>query len=206
MSNIAAVLPGGETGAGAQDTTGQRRLRFNATDLDERGLKVIGQLETYTGSRLPDGDYWYDAISGASGPWGGGAFVLLPPGLPLGGALRADASGGGSGYVTGVFVNGRELHADDIANLRRFMQPLPGRYWVDATGNGGLEGGPPLFNLYVLMQAAERSHGRSSRKGRTWVGGGMATSSWNEDGGRVTTDCSYDPNDGGMITIKTRND
>jgi hypothetical protein len=31
---------------------------------------------------------------------------------------------------------------------------MRGRYWADANGNFGLEGGPPLANLYVLANAA----------------------------------------------------
>ena len=105
-----------------------RKLTFNAQRLDAKGVGIIAQLEAFAGVRLPDGEYWYDAKSGASGSVGGPMVALLPPGLSLGGALRADASGGGKGNVTGTFVNGRELHPTDVANLRTFL-PRVGLNW-----------------------------------------------------------------------------
>jgi hypothetical protein len=189
---------------GAGSTQGARRLRFNATALDERGLQVIAQLESYANTRLPDGDYWYDPASGASGPWGGGVFVVLPPNLPLGGPLRPDSSGGGNGNVTGVFVNGRELHPTDVAALRRVIQVVPGRYTLDAQGNVGQEGGGFLFNAYAVAQ--QQSGGKSHKSGNTWTGGGAATSTWGSEGGAITNDCSYDPSDGaGVMCSKIKN-
>lgn len=186
--------------------TGARHLRFNATPLDERGLQVIAQLEAYARTRLPDGDYWYDPRSGASGPWGGGAVVVLPPNLPLGGPLRAESSGGGNGQLTGVFVNGRELHPTDVAAIGRYIQVIPGRYWVDAQGNVGQESGGVLFNLYALAQQSSGSHTSKWGPGTTWTGGGASSSSWGQDSGRITNHCSYDPSDGaGVMCSKTQN-
>jgi hypothetical protein len=95
---------------------------------------------------------------------------LAVPGLAIGGKLRADASGGG----TGVFINGRELHPLDVAGLRAITGTvLPGRYWLDANGWGGYEGQPPFFNLWAL--AAQSQSGGN----RSWihrgVGGGMGS-------------------------------
>ncbi len=194
----------------APTAASERRIRFNAVPLDARGLQTIVQLETHAGTRLVDGDYWYDPTSGISGPWGGGGYVLLPAGLPLGGPLPAHASGGGDGRLTGVFVNGRELHPNDVATLRRFIQVVPGRYWFDARGNVGIEGGQALFNVYALAQAqqAQQSggmHTSSWGPGKTWVGGGASGSSWGSEGGRITNDCSYDPSDGaGVVCSKTQ--
>jgi hypothetical protein len=197
------------TGAAPAVATAERRLHFNKARLDARGLAVIEKLEGFAGARLPDGDYWYDPQSGASGPWGGATFVVLPPGLPLGGALRPESSGGGTGRVTGVFVNGRELHPIDVANLRRFMQVIPGRYWCDGRGNVGAEGGPFLFNVYALARQQSgggRGHTSKWGPGTTWTGGGSASSTWGQDGGRITNHCSYDPSDGaGVMCSKTKN-
>jgi hypothetical protein len=55
---------------------------------------------------------------------------------------------------TGVFVNGRELHIMDVVALRQFMPVYAGRYWCDANGNGGFEGGPALWNVWQLVRAA----------------------------------------------------
>src|SRR5215468_7279393 len=130
---------------------GGRRLTFNAHAATARDLAIVQKLEASWGQRLGDGDYWYDDRSGAAGMWGGPAMAVLPAGLGLGGALPANASGGG----TGVFVNGRELHPIDLQRLQALVGPVPrGRYWVDAQGNAGPEGGPAIVNLYQRAGSA----------------------------------------------------
>ena len=130
-----------------------RKIRFNNRLLGAEELATLERLERGVG-RLDDGAYWYDARTGASGRWGGPALAFLPPGLSLGGPLPADASGGGHGMLTGVFVNGRELHPVDVMGLQQLIgQVWPGRWWVDAQGNYGLEGGPPVGNLWALARA-----------------------------------------------------
>ncbi|MFO1198348.1 MAG: hypothetical protein U1E86_15385 [Burkholderiaceae bacterium] len=121
-------------------------VTVNGTVLDARTLQA---LEKGYQSRVPPGRYWYDAVSGAWGLEGGPAAGQILPGLPLGGPLRADASRG----RTGVFVNGRELHSLDVAALRRCVQVVPGRYWVQANGVGGYENAPPSFDLAALCGA-----------------------------------------------------
>ena len=75
---------------------------------------------------------------------GGWTLCTLEPGLNLGGPLRADASGGN----TGVFINGRELHSVDVLRLQQVVPViLPGRWWLDAYGNFGYEGGMMLGNV-----------------------------------------------------------
>ena len=59
---------------------------------------------------IKPGRYWYDAVSGVWGLEGGPALGQIHPNLALGPPLRADASHGN----TRVFVNGRELHANDV--------------------------------------------------------------------------------------------
>lgn len=127
-----------------------RQLRCNDAPLSAEGLAVLEQLERATGVRLPDGSYWYDPACGAFGAWGGPTLTFVPAGLPLAaGPLPANASGGG----TGVFTNGRELHAFDLAYLQHLVGPIaPGRYFTDAQGNAGLEGGPVLVNLVLAAQ------------------------------------------------------
>jgi len=148
----------GETGAFAG-----RRITINRRPLTKEDAKILQQLEAQSGQRTPDGDYWYDAKSGAAGKWGGPTSAVLPAGLSLGGPLAANASGGG----TRVFINGREIHPMDLRNLQQLLgRPvLPGRYWVDAQGNGGVEGGPPIVNLYA---AARQQAGGGSGGNRPW--------------------------------------
>jgi hypothetical protein len=115
-------------------------------------------LERGYGVPIQPGRYWYDSVSGVWGLEGGPAAGQIHPGLSLGGPLKRDASKGS----TGVIVNGRELHALDVAALRRCTAVVPGRYWVLANGIGGREGGPAQFNLAVLC-AAQAPGGSSTR-------------------------------------------
>jgi hypothetical protein len=126
-----------------------RAIHINGNALDAGELATLVQLETAAGTRLPDGKYWYDPVCGAFGAWGGPVLVIIPAGLKLGGPVPANASGGG----TGIFINGRELHAFDVLYLQHLLGPIqPGRYFTDAFGNAGAEGGPVLVNLYVAAQ------------------------------------------------------
>ena len=143
-----------------KQTPVSRKVRFNGRLLAGPELATLVQLERGV-APLADGEYWYDARTGAAGLWGGPALRFLPPGLTLGGPLPAEASGGGRGTLTGVFVNGRELHPIDVLQLQRIIgQVLPGRWWVDAQGNYGMEGGPPIGNLMMLARARPGGGGR----------------------------------------------
>ena len=134
-----------------------RAVQINGRALTAAQLRTLEQLERVYG-RLNDGAYWYDVRTGASGRWGGPTLAFLPAGLELAGPLPADASGGGSGQLTGVFVNGRELHPLDVVMMQQLVgQVWPGRWWVDAQGNFGLEGGPPVGNLVVLARSRRQS-------------------------------------------------
>ena len=138
-------------------TATSRAVRFNDRLLGASELETLEKLERYVG-RIPDGDYWYDPRTGSSGRWGGPTLAFLPAGLELGGAVPANASGGGQGNLTGVFMNGREVHPVDVAGFQGLVGAvLPGRWWVDASGNYGLEGGPPMGNLVAMAQARRRA-------------------------------------------------
>ncbi len=165
-----------------------RRITFNAVVASEHDLATIDQLEQRWGGRLPSGDYWYDNESGAAGRWGGPTMGILPPGLQLGGPLPANASGGGDGSVTGVFINGRELHPQDVAKLQALVgEVYQGRWFVDPSGNFGLErGGVVLGNLYQLAAqhgggtggtggTAGDSYYSRDQNGSAFVGGGCVS-------------------------------
>lgn len=147
-----------------------RRIIVNRKPLTPAEISAI---EQQYGVRLVAGKYWYDRACGAWGVDGGPALGFVMPGLPLGGPLCADCSNG----HTGVFINGRELHGQDVIGLQQFVPVLPGRYWVDALWNCGYEGGPGLFNLAQLMRmrlAANRGSWSHTTKGfieNTTVGG-----------------------------------
>ena len=51
-----------------------------------------------------------------------------------------------------MYVNGRELHPQDVLALASAMPVWPGRYWLDDRGNFGWEGGAAIGNLAAAMQ------------------------------------------------------
>jgi hypothetical protein len=122
--------------------------------------ETLQALERRYGLRIDDGSYSYDSASGAWGQHGQPTMGFVLPGLNLGGLLRADASNGN----TGVFINGRQLHTLDMLRLQQLVgQVWPGRWWVDARGNFGPEGGPLLGNLWMVAQLRSAPSGGSSR-------------------------------------------
>jgi hypothetical protein len=134
-------------------TGAQRQVFINRVRIPDASL---AQLESAGAPRVPDGRYWYDRLSGAWGLEGGFTRGFIAPGIPLGGPLPADISGGG----TGVFINGRELHPLDLAGLQQLTGPVAqGRYWLDAQGNAGYEGGPAIANLRALAASLYRQNG-----------------------------------------------
>lgn len=121
-------------------------ISINGTVLTTNEIQAI---EQQYGVRLAEGKFWYDRYCGAWGIEGGPTLGFVMPGIAFGGELRADSSGGN----TNVFINGRELHYQDVLGLQQLGPVMPGRYWIDAYWNCGFEGGPALFNLAQLMRA-----------------------------------------------------
>ncbi|MDX1390516.1 MAG: hypothetical protein R3344_15110, partial [Acidobacteriota bacterium] len=68
-----------------------------------------------------------------------------------------------------IFINGREIHVQDQAALQQiFGVTYTGRYWLDAQGNLGIEGGGIIANLHAAMQAtAGRQYGSVTGAGGT---------------------------------------
>ena len=122
-----------------------RDVSVNDVKVDDE--QVLG-LERMYRTHVQNGAYWYDRMTGAWGAMRGPTLGFILPGLALGGTLRADASNGD----TGVFINGRELHRIDVHGLMQLGAVYPGRYWVDAYGNFGFEGGAALGNLWRLAR------------------------------------------------------
>lgn len=137
MALVAAlVLALGSGGAWADSG-----VVVNGVELQPR---TVAQLERLAGKPIPPARYWYDSRAGIWGYEGGPMAGEARPGLRIGGPLRPDASGD----HTNVFVNGRSLHPAEVQFLRRLYGSVrPGRYWLNANGIGGFEGGPPQFNM-----------------------------------------------------------
>jgi hypothetical protein len=157
---LGALAAGAAGSAEAQD-----RVVVNGAVVSQEQLaQELARFGIALPGPVPGGIYWYDPYSGLWGQWGGPTEGQLPPGLRLGGELRADASGGG----TGVFINGRELHPAEVAYLQQlFGYVLPGRYWLDAQGIGGVEGGPPMFNLAAQVRSGDNGYLRRGLFGST---------------------------------------
>ncbi len=136
-----------------------RAIAVNGAPLTAARLKTLERVER-TGPKLPNGAWWYDPISGAFGAWGGPTISWIVPGLDLGPACPANASGASGG----VAINGRWLHPLDVQRLSAWLRSplLPGRYRVDAQGNAWLENGMYLFNLFAIANAAPRSNGSAN--------------------------------------------
>lgn len=174
--------PAGTTAPAATPAT--RSLSFNGVAARPQDLAVVATLEARWGQSIPDGRYWYDDRSGAAGPWGGPTTAFIGAGLGLSGvAVPANASGGGSGTLTGVFINGRELHPMDVQGLTQVLgqAPWPGQWWVDGQGNYGLPGQVAMGNLVLLAnQRRASAAGNSSYSSdpstgsSTYVGSGCA--------------------------------
>ena len=124
--------------AAGQESSG---VFVNGVELQPQ---TVSHLERAYATEIRPERYWYDARAGLWGLEGGPGIGRIAPGLALGGRLQPGASGGG----TGVFVNGREIHPLELDWLRqRFGRVQRARYWLDANGMAGFEGGPAQFNL-----------------------------------------------------------
>jgi len=163
-----------------------RRITFNGKPATAKDLEILARFERLWGAVVPSGDYWYDNTSGAAGVWGGPVRGVLGAGLGLGGAgpVPANASGGGTGRVTGVFINGRELHPLDVQGLTMLLgqAPWPGQWWVDGQGWFGQPGQGAIGNLYQLIAMRNQAKGGGgsyyksdiSQGKSTFVGSGCA--------------------------------
>jgi hypothetical protein len=145
---------------------GSRAVLVNGVPLSD---EQVGHLESTYRTRMQDGAYWYDRHCGAWGMQGGPTLGFTQPGLDLGGPLRSDASSGD----TGVFINGRQLHRLDVQSLQQLGPVWPGRYWLDAAGNIGFEGGVMIGNLWQLAQQRQAGNSRSGGPWSVYAGGGV---------------------------------
>ena len=146
--------------------------------------ETISLLENRLGLRMNSGNYWYDRVSGFWGYQGQPGMGQIPPGLNLGGPLREDASGGN----TAVFINGREIHIRELMYLQQlfgFVQR--GRYWLNAQGIGGYEGGPAMFNLKVRRGGGGRDYQRTTPFGN--LGGDGDCFYYLHPGGASVSNC-----------------
>ena len=133
-------------------STPTKDIFVNEVKLTKDKVKA---LESLYQTKLVSGHFWYDSLSGLWGLKDGPAIGQVLPGLDLGGALQPDASKGG----TGVFINKREIHPMEKVFLKSLFGFVKnGRYWLNAQGVGGFEGGPAAFNLRAMMSGGVGKH------------------------------------------------
>jgi len=137
---------------------------INSVEITQPSLQML-QTSIFPQQVMP-GRYWYDKESGGYGFEGGPCLSFTTPYLSITTAsLPSDASGKTG---TSVYINGREIHMNDVVQLQSIGIPtLPGRYWLRGDGSYGHERVKwlPLGNLRV---AAQQSRQRS-------MGGGAGT-------------------------------
>jgi hypothetical protein len=138
-----------------------RSVRINNRTYNRDQLRRMG----ITG-RVQPGNYWYDTRSGAWGYMGTGTRGFTRPGLRFGPMKTPPTN-------TKIYINGREITYREVMVLYRLLGRLaPGRYFVNANGDAGYEGGPVRVNLIRLAMAAQR-RGSIHRNG-TYSKGGCA--------------------------------
>jgi len=126
----------------------QENVVLNGLSLEKQQIQ---QFEQRYNIRLQSGNFWYDRMTGAWGLQGGPTSGFILPNLELGGPLAENASNGN----TNIFINGRQLHTQDVLGLQQILPVvIPGRYWMDAQGNFGTENGPILGNIWAMAQSS----------------------------------------------------
>jgi hypothetical protein len=146
-----------------------RELRINDVVIDPESIRTF---ERDNRTRIPRGDFWYDKISGAWGVAGEPTMGFTASGMDLGGPLKEDASRGN----TGVFINDRQLPLQDVIGLWNLGVPVQqGRWWVDNSGNFGVEGNPQVLgNVFQYSRGKGGSYQRATAGG--YIGGDGQTS------------------------------
>ena len=164
----------------AKSDAGKSSVYINRVKMDPAKLKA---LETAYQTKIGEGWYWYDKTCGAWGVENGPTAGFIMAGLDLPGPMPPDISGGG----TGIFINGREIHPMDQLGLQQlFGITYRGRYWLDARGNLGPEGGPALVNIVAAVQAAQRQQsGGSTTHGYGSTSGARGTLAGDGQGGHM---------------------
>jgi len=175
-----AELPSPADSKSVQSSAKEREVYINRVKLDADKLQ---DLEAKYQVHIAEGKYWYDANCGAWGVEGGPAAGFIMAGLDLPRPMPGDISGGG----TGIFINGREIHPLDQQGLHRlFGITYTGRYWLDAQGNLGMEGGPPIVNIVAAVRHSQtKQAGKSITHGYGSTYRGRGTLAGDGQGGHM---------------------
>lgn len=177
-----AAIPSGPSQAASAPSAIPSAIIVNGVPLTTETLTLLQRLYPVA---IAPGRYWYDGFSGAYGIEGGPVAGQMLPGLALGGPLLADASRG----TSGVFINGRQLTFGETAYIAQACSTpvVPGRYWVNAQGLGGYEGGPAAFNLALCGGGGGSGQSNGGSRTRTFCDANGACTSTGILGSILTT-------------------
>jgi hypothetical protein len=145
LSSFLGELSAATNPPGTGHSPAAASVTVNGKAFTDQDLLALGAQP----SQVPPGDYWYDACAGLWGHVGSGAQGQIAPGLPLP-PVASDVSRGD----TEVVINGREITGREFALVQQVTggAVAPGRYFLNANGDAGLEGGPVLVNLFPKQQ------------------------------------------------------
>ena len=114
------MMQGGRPGGAPMQQMPQQRpsvsIFINGKLCTEQEIQILRRA----GSTCIPGRYWYDHKAGGFGYEGGPCLMWGTPGLKVGGPLQPNASNG----TTGVFINGRQLHVQDVMNWNTYIGPV----------------------------------------------------------------------------------
>jgi hypothetical protein len=148
--------------AGWTTARAENGVIVNGAPLDAPTARA---LESAYRTRLVPGRYWYDQQSGLWGLEGGPSVGLVAAGLSLA-PMHPRASVGRNAGITGVYINGREIHPDELLYLRAIYGYVNrARYWLDARGIAGYEGGPAQFNVAAAARQQRAGGAGHTRRG-----------------------------------------
>jgi hypothetical protein len=168
------------------------------------GVPITGSSKVaLLASGVLPGRYWRDFMSGFYGREGGPTLGVSQAPIPGAGPLQPDASCRPAGQ-TNIFINGREVHPIEIANLLPIMMQPGGRWRLDSQMNvyqeangifvgslravlasfhqgGGGRGGVLRGSLRALL-GDDDGGGDGGVGGGDWSGGGDWGGAYNPDG------------------------
>jgi hypothetical protein len=117
VSVMMLLISSAFAGSPPQQSAAGEVVRINDVVISQTTLDAYAQRFR---TRIPPGNYWYDPVSGAWGLMGGPTLGFTLPGQQVGGPLKANASNGD----TGAFINGRQLHRQDVVGLMQMGVPV----------------------------------------------------------------------------------
>jgi len=147
------------SGQGNTTVQGSSGIVINGKELS---VDQVAEFKQQYGVEPVKGKYWYDSRSGFYGFVGGPTAGVMNAGHSYG-LVSASASNG----TSGVFINGRQLQNSEALGLAAlFGAAPPGRYWMDSSGNIGVEGTDyPIANLYIALATTYSSGGGGGGSG-----------------------------------------